>query len=328
MTTGTNNAVPSDHPLDLLANAMNFDTAMNTAADSFTDRFGVERMSWAGMKFLTPRTISQLLLLSPATYDGYQCLCTGTFEGLWFSEGNRWKPISGEIIIPGCKYPVSDPSGGTINAGSSGTITLTTTLTLTLGMGVWVYLPAIATTPAITAGYHFVIMSSATVGTIYGTGTGESLPNNNPSATPLTVTVGAIAYTGSVTEKTLWSWTIPAGLLGDRGTADVQMSFARNASGSQTIVFNRKLGTSTVTTLSMATSNLGALLYSHIKNNGAAYQLKNGTAFNIYQTASQAYTLITENTANELTTTLTCDKNDAAPNDWGMLLSSELRIKL
>lgn len=243
-----------------------------------------------------------------------------------YSNGTIYKPVNGEIVLDGCKYPVIDPSGGSVANG--GAITLTTTLTLTYGMGVWVYLPNIAVTPAITAGYHFVIMSSGTVGQIYGTGTGLSLPTNSPSASALVTSGGTVAFTGDVTEKTMWSWTIPAGLLSDHGSNDVYSSYARNAAGSQSIVFTRKLGTSTVSTGTNATANLTGLLYSPCKNQGAAYQARvpaNQTSFGFF---SGAPIILTENTAVAVAATITSNKNDAAPDDWGMLLASELRIKV
>jgi len=51
---------------------------------------------------------------------------------------------------------------GTINTGSSGNITLGSALNRAFTEGIWLYLPTIATTPAITAGMYWVVMSSTT----------------------------------------------------------------------------------------------------------------------------------------------------------------------
>jgi len=291
------------------------------------------KLSAAGFIYLTTDTFANINTnFPPASYSGCIALATdidsndSAFRAEFYSDGGIWRPVNGEIVLGGCKYPVIDPSGGSVADG--GIVTFTTTLTLTYGMGIWVYLPNIGTTPAITAGYHFVIMSSATAGQIYGDGGGLSLPTNTTSGTALVTSGGTQAYTGDINEKTMWSWTIPSGLLSDHGSNDVYSSYARNASGSQSIVFSRKLGTSTVSTGTNTTANLTGYVISPCKNQGAAYQAKvpaNQTSTGFF---SGAPIILTENTAVAVAATITSNKNDAAPNDWGMLLSSELRLKV
>lgn len=93
---------------------------------------------------------------------------------------------------------------GTIGTGSSGNITLGSALHRIFTEGIWLYLPTIATTPAITAGMYWVVMSSTTVGTVYTSGSGSAAIN---------FTVGS-AYTGvTATNVALGTVTIPANTL-------------------------------------------------------------------------------------------------------------------
>lgn len=93
---------------------------------------------------------------------------------------------------------------GTISTGSSGNITLGGALHQIFTEGIWLYLPTIATTPAITAGMYWVVMSSTTVGTVYTNGAGSDAIN---------FTVGS-AYTGvTATAVALGTVTVPANTL-------------------------------------------------------------------------------------------------------------------
>ena len=93
---------------------------------------------------------------------------------------------------------------GTIGTGASGNITLGSALHRIFTEGIWLYLPTIATTPAITAGMYWVVMSSTTVGTVYASGAGSSA---------IDFTVGS-AYTGvTATAVALGTVTIPANTL-------------------------------------------------------------------------------------------------------------------
>lgn len=93
---------------------------------------------------------------------------------------------------------------GTIGTGASGNITLGGALHRIFTEGLWLYLPTIATTPAITEGMYWVVMSSATVGTVYTNGSGSAAIN---------FTVGS-AYTGvTATAVALGTVTVPANTL-------------------------------------------------------------------------------------------------------------------
>lgn len=92
---------------------------------------------------------------------------------------------------------------GTINTGSSGNITFGTASPKTFSGGFYVYLPAIATTPAITDGYYWCVMSNTTTGTLYESKGGSAI----------NFTVGA-GYTGVTTRVDLASYTVKGGVPG------------------------------------------------------------------------------------------------------------------
>ncbi|WVM88007.1 hypothetical protein UMZ34_16835 [Halopseudomonas pachastrellae] len=50
MAYNTGNPLGSTDPRDLIDNAGNLDEAVNSGADTWTDRFGVERLSLAGLE--------------------------------------------------------------------------------------------------------------------------------------------------------------------------------------------------------------------------------------------------------------------------------------
>jgi len=135
---------------------------------------------------------------------------TDVNNSFWYSNGTNWEPIGNRVTVWKNTYPAFNPGSGTISASGSGNITLTTALPAIFNGGVWLYLPTIATTPAITAGWYPCIMSSTTVGTVGGSS--NALPSNTFSTTPITFSVGA-GYTGDLNEITHDSYSIPANLL-------------------------------------------------------------------------------------------------------------------
>lgn len=95
---------------------------------------------------------------------------------------------------------------GTVGTGSSGNWTSGTAFNRVYGPssnncpGIWLYLGAVASTPALAAGYYWLVMSSAAVGTIYQGG---------PGSQPYNFSAGA-ANTGTTTETQLGA--LPAAL--------------------------------------------------------------------------------------------------------------------
>ncbi len=114
--------------------------------------------------------------------------------------------ISGYVCVH--HYAKGLAPSGTINTGTSGQLVLGTTLHTTYSGGIWLYLPAIATTPAITAGFYYCIATNTTTLTIYD---GDSVDKQ-----PYDFTVGA-AFTGATSEITIHSDTVVANSMGKNG---------------------------------------------------------------------------------------------------------------
>jgi len=273
MTIGTDNPVPSDHPLDLLANAQNFDEAMNSSDPTFTDRLGVSRATWASIEGAI--VYSGLIANAPSAslYTNNETAFfsdVGDNGAYATSNGTAWRPKNGAAsVLPRILYPVIIAPSGTINTGSSANITLGTNLTNVYSA--WVYLPAIATTPAITAGFHFVVFSTGQIGTIYGTGTGESLPNNTPSSTPLNITAGT-TWTGDLNEITVYSTSAKLQLMGEMGELYWQVSPFKKIGTSQ-IAYRIKVDGVTLHTLGIVAGNTGGTFNNIMKNYGTGKQI-------------------------------------------------------
>lgn len=134
------------------------------------------------------------------TYDGctFRCTDIGESGSDWYASGgniNPKNPITIKNYIDGYARAPS----GTINAGSSGNITFGTAAPRAYTEGLYVYLPAIATTPAIASGWYWCVMSNTTTGTLYSSKGGAAI----------NFTVGA-SYTGVTTDITHPGFTIVA----------------------------------------------------------------------------------------------------------------------
>jgi len=126
--------------------------------------------------------------------------------------GSDWSVNSSSAL-----YPVSPVSyfsdvvararapSGTISTGSSGNITFGTAAPRAYTEGLWIYLPTIATTPAITAGWYWCVMSTTTLGTLSLTQGGAAI---NFSA-------GA-GYTGVTTQVNHTGFTVLGAVLGTK----------------------------------------------------------------------------------------------------------------
>ncbi len=106
----------------------------------------------------------------------------------WYSNGTELVPNAPVVITNTIDGYARAPTG-TINTGSSGNITFGTAAPRAYTNGIYVYLPSIATTPAITAGYYWCVMSDTTHGTLYASKGGAAI----------NFTVGA-GYTGVTTD--------------------------------------------------------------------------------------------------------------------------------
>ena len=123
------------------------------------------------------------------------------------SNGSEWVPVNGQctLSVSGTGYGIM-PSG-TISTGASGHFVSGTAFPYTYSSGLWMYIVSAGTTPALAAGFYWCVFSNTTTCTIY---------TNGPGSAAYDFTVGA-ATTGSTSELTARSVTIPAGLMGANG---------------------------------------------------------------------------------------------------------------
>ena len=163
--------------------------------------------------------------------------------------GSLWTN-SGGVLVPTAPitlYTSTDSYGraptGTINTGSSGNITFGTAAYYTRAEGLYVYLPSIATTPAITAGFYWCVMSSTTVGTLYASKGGAAL----------NFTVGA-GYTGVTTAIDLPSQTLKGGVMGINRRLNITglMLMTINANAKNTVI---KFGSASLGGATFSSSN-------------------------------------------------------------------------
>lgn len=203
---------------------------------------------------------------------------------------------------------------GTVGTGSSGHWTAGTAFDRTRSEGVWLYIGAVASTPALTAGWYWVVMSSTTVGTIY---------TNGPGSAAYNFSVGA-ANTGVITEQVLpkTAVTVPAGAMGASGQIDVAALVSlNNTAGNRT--FRAKLGGTTLLT-AILNSTFGYEPIGSIFNRGAGLQVGQAGWTTVTQSGA-APTAAIDTTA---ATSLTFSIQIATATDWGIFerLGSLLRV--
>lgn len=150
----------------------------------------------------------------------------GTNGSLWTNSGGVLVPV-GPITLYTSTDSYSRAPTGTINTGSSGNITFGTAANRTYTEGLYVYLPSIATTPAITAGFYWCVMSSTTVGTLYASKGGAAI----------NFTVGA-GYTGVTSSVDLPAQTLKGGVMGSYRRLSISgiLSVTNNANAKTTSI--------------------------------------------------------------------------------------------
>ena len=156
----------------------------------------------------------------------------GTNGSLWTNSGGVLVPV-GPITLYTSTDSYSRAPTGTINTGSSGNITFGTAANRAYTEGLYVYLPSIATTPAITAGWYWCVMSSTTVGTLYASKGGAAI----------NFTAGA-SYTGVTSSVDLPAQTLKGGVMGSYRRLRITgiISLTNNANSKITTL---KLGSAT-----------------------------------------------------------------------------------
>jgi len=251
---------------------------------------------------------------------------TDVNNSFWYSDGTNWKPVNGTVTLPGSRYPILIAPTGTFNSGSTGNVTFGTTLTNTYSGGLWAYLPTNASAGT-TAGFYFVTMSSATVGTI--TGTSQSVANNSPdTTTAFTVPGGGpFAFTGDVTQITGWNWTIPAGILGSNYSVDMVSEAVRNASGTSSGTWGFTFGGQAILTQTVTTAIQSDRSIARLHGTGTGRQIHRPPTAGAYGTTNSQPTIRTVDTTAAVTVALTLQHNTTA-TDWVMAYGNSLSISL
>jgi hypothetical protein len=167
--------------------------------------------------------------------------------------GNNMPYVLAQSAVP---YGIANT--GTI--ATAGTVTLGTALNTTYSGGIWLYFPATAFASG-SAGFYWTVMSSTTAGTVY---------TSDTSGTP--VTGSNSAYTGSTSQQTAVTITVPGGALGTNGALRVYMGAScNNTAGAKTIssYFGGSLTSGVSGTTTTIFSNAGLI----INRNSASSQV-------------------------------------------------------
>jgi len=198
-----------------------------------------------------------------ASYSGrYAVVVINGMNVLMQSDGTAWKPANGQctLDISGTGYGIM-PSG-TISTGASGHFVSGTALPHTYSEGLWMYIVSAGTTPALTAGFYWCVFSNTTTCTIY---------TNGPGSAAYNFTVGA-ATTGSTSEITMRTVSLPGGLMGNYGQLVWDMSYSQL--GSTTRTMKLKLGGLTC----LSYGNSSGTIYN-ITNNGTISNSGSGVQY-------------------------------------------------
>ncbi|MFZ3193749.1 MAG: hypothetical protein WA154_11170 [Moraxellaceae bacterium] len=235
----------------------------------------------------------------------------------WRSDGADWHPVNGNVVLARSAVARGIAPSGTIGTGSSGQLTLGTVLRRIYSEGVWLYLPAIATTPAIAAGMYYCVMSSTTVGTIYSSG---------PGSAALNISAGA-SYTGLiVTSYELLNVPVPGSVMGVNGALRITTAWTNNNSaGAKTPIV--KFGGSGGASLFALnnTTNPSHRYQQQIENRGlAAAQVASSTLLTGFGAASTAPADPAINTAAN--TSVSVMGGLAVATDWIMLESCTVEL--
>jgi len=195
---------------------------------------------------------------------GAQIIAMDYNRTCWYSDLTDWRPVNGTALIALSSQPSSIlPSSGTINTGASGNLTLTTALDTTYNDGAWVYLPAVASTPAITAGLYWVVFSSTTVGTIFTAGPASAAINFSAG-------LGYTQTTGAALLLTPVGVPVLGGSMGLNGALFSEWFWTRpNTANGITTQINFGVDAAATGNATVASSFGGRSLY-HIRNRGSA----------------------------------------------------------
>ena len=250
-----------------------------------------------------------------ATLNENQVITITDFDSpiMMISNGSEWVPVNGQcaLAISGIGYGIM--SSGTISAGASGHFVSGTAFPYTYSSGLWMYFAATAgTTPALTAGFYWCVFSNTTTCTIY---------TNGPGSAAYDFTVGA-ATTGSTSEITARSVTIPAGLMGESGQLVCDsLTFISGTSSLKSV--RSRLGGSPICLGSTSTNTLLSMIGKVITQNATASTQYSNPIFS-GSTAASTLTRTTIDTSAATTYTLTLQM--AAATDF--IINHSFRLDL
>lgn len=160
-------------------------------------------------------------LASPAAIGG-TVPAAGAFTTSTSTSPQTYSSMAAQYTVLSWGVPLIIPSSGSI--GNNGALSGITTLGHTY-TSCYMFFPAAAIVAGSTAGFYYVVMSSATAGTIKNNTYTSGIPTI-PGAPVAFSTTGPGAYVQALTAITMFTGTVPGGLAGPNGTLtfDVQAS--------------------------------------------------------------------------------------------------------
>lgn len=246
-----------------------------------------------------------------ASYSGSTAFISDIGGGvLLYSNGTIWRTQeNAPVSLVQTAIPIVLPSSGSI--GNNGALTGLTALPSTFTK-CYMYFPADAIVTGSAAGLYYVVMSSTTAGTIYNNTYSSGTPTIPASPTAF-ATTGPGAFTQTTASAiTLFSATVPAGLLGTNGELKVELSTSCPSTADDKITAC-KLGTATLGTVTKTTSTFESWQVKARNRGTAALQLIPHAATVGYATVSSAAAAYaTQNTATDLALTLVATLEAAA----------------
>jgi len=183
-------------------------------------------------------------LPSAAAFSGGRIFVSdvGLRGSYWFSDGANFYPENGSVVLGTSGVPSGVAPTGSV--AGNGALTLGTALNTTYDLGVFLYFPAGAVYAGSAAGSYWCVMSSTTLGTIYGDVLGTGWPSTSVPASPTAiVAAGPGAYTGSTSEITVATLTVRGGCMGDNGQIQMSIKDARINNANLKTVRTRFAGT-------------------------------------------------------------------------------------
>lgn len=228
-------------------------------------------------------------------------------------------------ILAQSGVPIGIAPSGTM--GANGAVTLGTALNVTYSGGLWLYLPAGAAYAGSIAGFYWTVMSSTTVGTVYGdTYTpGTNSPNIPASPTPI-VDAGPGAFTGLTTEITAVSVLLPGGSLGKNGQLVVE-TYTQSTNSAGNKISTTKLGGVSLESRYNTTDTSPSQRITYMNRGSEARQTKNRAASTIgFMPPGVAAVDTTVDTSVDQTLTFTLQKPTAA-TDWQILAAYHVEVR-